>query len=98
MPPQGWPVLLTRLALFTIAGAHLSSTRHSAEEQASSTEPVDVCTECSVTLPNAMVDSVGHSAAGENKQLSLAGKCTAPQEPAYPSVKFLAHALFHPGS
>ena len=62
---------------FTIAGAHLSSTIHSAEQQSSSTKPVDVCMEHPSSAHDAVVHSLGHSSAEETQQLSLAGKRAA---------------------
>ena len=62
---------------FTIAGAHLSSTMHSAEQQSSSTEPVDISMEHPSSAPAAVVDGLGHSSAQETQQLSLAGERAA---------------------
>ena len=62
---------------FTIAGAHLSSTVHSAEQQSSSAEPVDACMEHPSSAPDAVMNSLGHSSAEKTQQLSLAGECAA---------------------
>ena len=70
------------MAPFTIAGAHLSSTVHSAEQQSSSTKPVDVCMEHPSSAPDAVVNSLGHSSAEKTQQVSLAGERAAQQDPA----------------
>ena len=76
MLPQPWLAWIWMVP-FMVAGAHLSSTLHSAEQQSSSTEPVDVCMEHPSSAPDAVVHSLGHSSAEETQQLSLAGKRAA---------------------